>query len=631
MPNPLAPPGQTTDYRAERALVLAPHFDDEVLGCGGLLAHLVDGGCRVQVVFLTDSAGGDEGADDPAAYGARRRQESVAGLAVLGITDVAFLDLPDGALDRHLEACADGIRTAILEHRPQILLSVGPTEITRDHQAAFAALHRTLAPLRGLNEVTEALAETRILLYEVNHPAHPDSLVDVTDVLPRLEKAIRCHASQLARHDYLAAALGARRWRTLSLPASVIAAEGYREVTPADLTTRSLAGSVRWLGALPDLHVIEEGPLVSVIVRTRNRPGLLGEALSSLADQTWRRLEVILVNDGGDPPLLPGDLDLELRHVDLDPGRGRAGAANAGIAAAKGHWIAFLDDDDLAEPEHLETLVGIASAAGVRVAYTDAAVGIYELDADAGWRLVERRLPYSRDFDPELLLLDNYIPFNTLLIEAELLRAVGPLDESLPFFEDWELLIRLAAHAPFHHLPRVTAEYRHFRSGGHHVFGERPAMRADFLTHKARVIGRHADRCGPEVLARVIDRLRAETVEWFEAATSRGHELATTRLELAERTDAWHRLNGERAGLVETIAALEADRDAHREHAAELGREIESLRRQEVELRRVVEDQDAHLGRTYGEIERLNEVIRAMESSRAWRWHLRIQRLLGRG
>ena len=106
----------------------------------------------------------------------------------------------------------------------------------------------------------------------------------------------------------------------------------------------------------------------------------------------------------------------------------------------------------------------------MRVAYTDAAVGIYELDAETGWRCVERRLPYSRDFDPDRLLVDNYIPFNTLLIERDLFAEVGPFDGAFAFFEDWDFLIRLARRAVLHHLPRVTCEYRHFRGAGHHVW-----------------------------------------------------------------------------------------------------------------------------------------------------------------
>src|SRR5690606_14673216 len=113
------------------------------------------------------------------------------------------------------------------------------------------------------------------------------------------------------------------------------------------------------------------------------------------------------------------------------------------------------------DPEHLETLARASRTAGVEVAYVDAAVVTYTLAAE-GWQEVERRVPYSRDFDPDLLLVDNYIPFNTIAVPRRLLAEVGPLDESLPFFEDWELLIRLSRRVRFHHLAKVTCEYRHF-------------------------------------------------------------------------------------------------------------------------------------------------------------------------
>ena len=70
----LQPPGATERVRAASALVLAPHYDDEVLGCGGLVAQLAAAGATVRVLFLSDSAGGDERVAERAAYAARRRR-----------------------------------------------------------------------------------------------------------------------------------------------------------------------------------------------------------------------------------------------------------------------------------------------------------------------------------------------------------------------------------------------------------------------------------------------------------------------------------------------------------------------------------------------------------------------------
>jgi hypothetical protein len=523
-------------------------------------------------------------------------------------------------------------------------LSVSACEITTDHQAAFAVLHRALSSLRGGTELDEVMAGCRILLYEVNHPGYPDVLVDVSPELARIEQAIDAHASQLELHTYREAALGMRHFRALSLAADVRAAEAYREITPADIVTLGHATLVRRLGGFhrgPELH---DGPMVSVIVRTRDRPDLLEQALASIAASTYRRVEIVLVNDGGAEPTVETSIPFPVVRVELATNAGRAGAANAGVAAASGDYVAFLDDDDLMEPEHLETLVGLVSAADVRVAFTDAAVGIYELDPDDGWREVERRLPYSRDFDPDLLLLDNYIPFNTLLIERSLVDEVGRFAEELEFFEDWDFLIRLAALAPFHHLARVTAEYRHFRGSGHHVLGERPRERGDFLRLKAAVIERHRDRHSTELVARVIDRLRSETVTQTEAVASRAREAAELRLAHTALADTYHRLNGECASLRgdrsrlldendrlrEEMARVENEFADHRRSVRDLEAEVRRLHGDEASLRATVADQDAHLGRVYAEIDRLTKLIETMEQTTAWRLHRKIEKLRGR-
>ena len=101
------------------------------------------------------------------------------------------------------------------------------------------------------------------------------------------------YASQEERHPYLNAGLGLRCWRTLSLEPGVELAEAYRRLSVEDFTTRSLAQLVRHVGGLPEMGEVREGPLVSVIVRTRDRPELLAEALASLAEGTWRRAEVV--------------------------------------------------------------------------------------------------------------------------------------------------------------------------------------------------------------------------------------------------------------------------------------------------------------------------------------------------
>lgn len=581
------PPGETTAVEAPSALVVAPHYDDEALGCGGLLLQLVDRGAAVRVLFLTDSAASGvagEPAADRAAYAAGRRAEAAEAARRLGVAGVDRAELPDGALATRIDEAAAAIRRALAAARPRLLLAPGPQEVSEDHRAAFAAVARALGAVRPGDELAPVAETLTVLLYEVNRPLAPDLLVDVTAELPRLEQALAAYAGQDARRPYSRAALGLRRFRTLTLPPAVEAAEAYQRLAARDFATHGIEALAVALGAPPLQAPPAEGPLVSIVVRTKDRPALLAEALASLAASRYRSLEIILVNDGGAPPEPPAGFPFPIVRVEHSTSRGRAAAANAGIAAARGEWVGFLDDDDRVEPEHVATLVSLARGAGARAVYADAAVVVHE-PGDGGWREVERRLPYSRDFDLDLLRLDNYIPFHTLLFERSLLAEIGPLDESLPFFEDWDLLIRAGERSPFLHLARVTCEYRHFRGSAHHALGERPRERADFLAVKARVLAKQGAALAPEALARAIDRLRAEAVLADTEAERRGRELAET----VERTD----------------------------------REIHGLYR-------AAEEHTAHIGRLYAEIERLIGIQRAMESTRAWRLHQWWQRTRGR-
>lgn len=539
------PPGTTTMVEARSALVIAPHFDDEVLGCGGLVAQLSAAGASVRVVFCSDGGGESTDAERRRAQSARRREEARRVSGVLDLAGLDELDLPDGALAQHVEPMAAAIRRLLLQHRPQLVLVPSPLEVSADHRAAFAAFHRALETLRSADDFASdsRIRGLQVLAYEVNHPLHPDVLVDVGPEVPLIERAMACYASQGEEHDYLRAKLGLLKFRTLTLPPEVEAAEAYRQLSLEDFVTRSPAQLVAELGGVADLVGVAEGPLISLVVRTKDRPRLLEQALASVARSTYRRLEVLVVNDGGRAPSLEAEYPLPLGLINLPVNRGRAGAANAGIAQARGAYVAFLDDDDLVEPEHFAVLAGLVRGAGIRVAYTDAAVGIYEPDGDTGWRCVERRLPYSRDFDPELLLFDNYIPINTVIIERALLSEIGPLDAGLPIFEDWDLLIRLSAHTRFHHLAQVTCEYRHFR-GAQHALGEGAAERPDFLAVKARVIGKHRERADADLTARVIDRLRAEAVterQKVSALEREGNTLRRWAERLARHREAFRR------------------------------------------------------------------------------------------
>ncbi len=577
-PPPPTAPGSVV---ARRVLVLAPHYDDEVLGCGGLLLQLAANGAETVCAFMSDGSGGAEGPPEGMSgqeYSALRQAESEAAATVLGIGRVEHVGVrqgfPDGSLASlvgELTAEIDGLLDAC---RPDLVLAPSPLEVTPDHQATFRALHEALIARRrrrsddsGRSRCQDDSAPGDLLLrvfcYEVNHPFYPDLLVDVTAEVEGLAAAMSHYRSQQERHDYLDSSLGLRRFRAHSLPRGCASAEGYCQLRASDFTTRSPAWLVAHLGGLPSPAAVDAPRRVSIVVRTWNRPRRLAEALESLARSTYRNVEVVLVNDGGRRPEPPADFPFALQRVEHETNRGRAAAAQSGVEAASGDCIGFLDDDDLLAPEHLECLTALLRG-DVEVAYSDAAVVTHEPTSD-GYRESSRGLPYSRDFDREILLLDNYIPFHTVLMTREALERAGPFDPELPAFEDWDLLIRLSRSSPFVHLARTTCEYRHFLGGavGGHALGGAAAERHDFEALKARVLARYADELGPESLARAVTRMRREAV--LAAEASRALLLRTQRETQAE-LDLIQASNRARGEEVDRLHARE------RELAAEIGK-----------------------------------------------------------
>lgn len=97
---------------------------------------------------------------------------------------------------------------------------------------------------------------------------------------------------------------------------------------------------------------------VSVIIPTRNRASLVSVAVESVLQQTWTSLEVIVVIDGPDSDteaVLELISDSRLQVITLPSSGGASRARNRGVQAARGEWVAFLDDDDEWYPRKLET------------------------------------------------------------------------------------------------------------------------------------------------------------------------------------------------------------------------------------------------------------------------------------
>lgn len=194
-------------------------------------------------------------------------------------------------------------------------------------------------------------------------------------------------------------------------------------------------------------EIISPPPLVSVIVRAVGRE-TLPRAIQSIERQTWRPIEAVIVHARENLP--PPEAAVPVRMAGgtaLD----RPRAANAGLEAAAGDWILFLDEDDTIEPDHVESLVAAARAANARVAYSQTRL----VDASGATQRV-----FGGPFRRDLLQRSNYLSIHAVLFHRSFVDAGARFDESLETFEDWDFWLQLAQSCDFAFVARPGAIYR---------------------------------------------------------------------------------------------------------------------------------------------------------------------------
>ena len=204
------------------------------------------------------------------------------------------------------------------------------------------------------------------------------------------------------------------------------------------------------------------GPLVSVVIATFNRPRYLSEALASVLRQTYTNLEVIVVNDGGqdvsDEVNSPGDKRVTL--IGRKENRGKAFSLNQALTRATGKYIAYLDDDDLYYPNHIETLVNaLETRTDCQVAYSDFYKACCKTLPDGTRQVLSKVVEVSRDFDRFFMLYFNHVLHVCLMHRRELLDKTGPYNEDLSVLIDWDMTRRLSFFSDFYHVVEITGEY----------------------------------------------------------------------------------------------------------------------------------------------------------------------------
>ena len=202
-------------------------------------------------------------------------------------------------------------------------------------------------------------------------------------------------------------------------------------------------------------------PLVSVVIPTRDRWGMLRATLTTVLAQRDVNLEVVVVDDGSStaPAHLPADARITLlRH---ETSSGVAEARNAGLAAARGPYVAFTDDDDLWAPDKLSAQLRAVERTGAAWASCGAVV------VDDQLRIISNQRPSQQGDVGSRVLATNVIPGggSGVLADTALVRRVGGFDPAFHMVADWDLWIRLGLAAPLVAVDRPLLVYR-MHAGG---------------------------------------------------------------------------------------------------------------------------------------------------------------------
>ncbi len=215
-------PSQLIVPARSRVLVIAPHMDDEVMGCGGTLLLHKALGSAVRVVFVSDNSGGVSDAVRAARIREARHIEMMRIRAALALESAGELGFPDGALVREEQAIASRLAAELADFRPAQVLCPFPLDMHGDHQATAVAFGAAAKQAKWQGEV---------LAYEVWSALWPNVGIDIGAVAERKAELIGMYASQMDDRDYVAAILGLNRYR--GMVHRVAFAESFHRCSPA--------------------------------------------------------------------------------------------------------------------------------------------------------------------------------------------------------------------------------------------------------------------------------------------------------------------------------------------------------------------------------------------------------------
>ncbi|HEV7766623.1 MAG TPA: glycosyltransferase family 2 protein [Thermoanaerobaculia bacterium] len=224
---------------------------------------------------------------------------------------------------------------------------------------------------------------------------------------------------------------------------------------------------------------MSDKPQVTAVITTCARPHYVYEALDSVCAEMHENIECLVVDDGGTFELRDVDSRVDIRVVRGEK-LGVGHARNVGLAAARGEFVIFLDDDDVALPHRIATLLDAAT----RV-HADLCFGMTRrVVTDSGMVLpdVPTRLMSSGPVGfLDLLACAPHI--NSVLVRTAVLRSVGGFDIGAEHFDDWSAWLRIAdQNATMWCVGEVVAEWRIHSDGLTGDVSRKRAMKHRLLT-----------------------------------------------------------------------------------------------------------------------------------------------------
>lgn len=201
---------------------------------------------------------------------------------------------------------------------------------------------------------------------------------------------------------------------------------------------------------------VTEPPLVSLVLPTYDRRGILPRVIESIVGQTYRNIELVVVNDG--PPV--DDLVTNVDCVRIIHREGKGGLNSAfdlGVRESNGRYVGIQPDDDPIFPDHVMRLVEALERSGSVMAHSRPIAAILEPAGDRGYDLLGYNVVYDAPVDPFDMQWHNMVA-NTALFRRSSFLALGGYDDLTGYISDYDLWLRLMSLGELIHVPHVTCE-----------------------------------------------------------------------------------------------------------------------------------------------------------------------------